>query len=254
MKAFLYYYSHSFINQLKKLFKTWILIFFVAFFGLMMLIGFLASSFDSSDEEKQDATEIVSTYEQESPDQQSDSLTNRVGVGNMVELVMGGIVLLIFGLNLAVAQKNTGKLFLPADVSLLFSSPIRPQSVVLFRIITTIGTNLFMIVILLFQLPNLILNVGLSIWAAFAAIFAYIITNIISTFLQLLVYMLSIKYKTFKKLFSPGLVAILALISGGFLLYQKNTGLDLRIFEDAITFKIALMVVRHMKYVEDMEY
>ncbi len=35
---------------------------------------------------------------------------------------------------------------------------------------------------------------------------------------------------------------------------QKNTGLDLRIFEDAIIFKIALMVVRHMKYVEDMEY
>ena len=29
---------------------------------------------------------------------------------------------------------------------------------------------------------------------------------------------------------------------------QKSTGLDLRVFEDAITFKIALMVVRYMKY------
>lgn len=29
---------------------------------------------------------------------------------------------------------------------------------------------------------------------------------------------------------------------------QKNTGLDLRVFDDAITFKIALMVVRYMKY------
>ena len=28
---------------------------------------------------------------------------------------------------------------------------------------------------------------------------------------------------------------------------QKSTGLDLRIFEDAITFKIALMVAKHMK-------
>lgn len=35
---------------------------------------------------------------------------------------------------------------------------------------------------------------------------------------------------------------------------QKSTGLDLRIFEDAITFKIALMVVKYMKYMESMEY
>jgi carbohydrate diacid regulator len=35
---------------------------------------------------------------------------------------------------------------------------------------------------------------------------------------------------------------------------QKNTGLDLRVFEDAITFKIALMVVKYMKYVESLEF
>ncbi len=31
---------------------------------------------------------------------------------------------------------------------------------------------------------------------------------------------------------------------------QKSTGLDLRVFEDAITFKIALMVVKYMNYME----
>jgi len=35
---------------------------------------------------------------------------------------------------------------------------------------------------------------------------------------------------------------------------QKTTGLDLRVFEDAITFKIALMVVKYMKYMEEFEY
>ena len=35
---------------------------------------------------------------------------------------------------------------------------------------------------------------------------------------------------------------------------QKSTGLDLRVFEDAITFKIALMVVKYMKYMENMDY
>ena len=35
---------------------------------------------------------------------------------------------------------------------------------------------------------------------------------------------------------------------------QKSTGLDLCVFEDAITFKIALMVVKYMKYMETFEY
>ena len=35
---------------------------------------------------------------------------------------------------------------------------------------------------------------------------------------------------------------------------QKSTGLDLRVFDDAITFKIALMVVKYMKYMENFEY
>jgi carbohydrate diacid regulator len=35
---------------------------------------------------------------------------------------------------------------------------------------------------------------------------------------------------------------------------EKSTGLDLRIFDDAITFKIALMVVKYMKYMESLEF
>ena len=35
---------------------------------------------------------------------------------------------------------------------------------------------------------------------------------------------------------------------------QKSTGLDLRTFEDAITFKIALMVVKYMKYMENSDF
>ena len=34
---------------------------------------------------------------------------------------------------------------------------------------------------------------------------------------------------------------------------QKGTGLDLRVFDDAITFKIALMVVEYMKYMDSKD-
>jgi len=35
---------------------------------------------------------------------------------------------------------------------------------------------------------------------------------------------------------------------------QKSTNLDIRVFDDAITFKIALMVVKYMKYMESLDY
>ena len=35
---------------------------------------------------------------------------------------------------------------------------------------------------------------------------------------------------------------------------QKSTGLDLRVFEDAITFKIAMMVVEYMNYMDDQNF
>jgi carbohydrate diacid regulator len=34
---------------------------------------------------------------------------------------------------------------------------------------------------------------------------------------------------------------------------EKSTGLDIRVFDDAITLKIALMVVKYMKYMESKE-
>lgn len=34
----------------------------------------------------------------------------------------------------------------------------------------------------------------------------------------------------------------------------KSTGLDIRTFDDALTFKIALMVVNYMKYLDSLEY
>ncbi|MDE6312244.1 MAG: helix-turn-helix domain-containing protein [Lachnospiraceae bacterium] len=35
---------------------------------------------------------------------------------------------------------------------------------------------------------------------------------------------------------------------------QKSTGLDIRVFDDALTFKIALMVVNYMKYMRNLDY
>ena len=35
---------------------------------------------------------------------------------------------------------------------------------------------------------------------------------------------------------------------------EKSTGLDVRTFDDALTFKIAMMVVNYMKYLDSLNY
>ena len=35
---------------------------------------------------------------------------------------------------------------------------------------------------------------------------------------------------------------------------QKDTGLDIRNFDDALTFKIALMVVSYLQYIDNRDY
>ena len=35
---------------------------------------------------------------------------------------------------------------------------------------------------------------------------------------------------------------------------EKSTGLDIRVFDDALTFKIVLMVANYMKYLDTLEY
>ena len=35
---------------------------------------------------------------------------------------------------------------------------------------------------------------------------------------------------------------------------EKTTGLDIRTFDDALTFKIALMVVNYMRYLDSVDF
>ncbi|MBR6478877.1 MAG: hypothetical protein IKS85_10565, partial [Lachnospiraceae bacterium] len=51
------------------------------------------------------------------------------------------------------------------------------------------------------------------------------IVTFLGTLMQLLVYLLASKYDTVKRLVKPGLVTVLALVAGGFLLYQRKSGL-----------------------------
>ena len=219
MRLFGYYAWHSFINQLRKLFKTWVLIFLVVCMAIGVLIGVGAAMLDDAAGGEEEIVESEITPEE-------PGAMEQLGIEpeEIVELVVGGIILVVFVFQAISADKNGSKIFLPADVNLLFSSPMKPQSVLLFRLMTQLGTSILASVYLLFQLPNLVLNLGLSIWVALAMIATWCLTIVIGKLLQILLYIVCSTNVKLKSHLRNGIYVFLLAIAGAYLLYWKTSG------------------------------
>ena len=219
MRLFGYYAWHSFVNQLRKLFKTWVLIFLVICMAVGALIGVGAAMLDDASGEDEEIVE--SEIIEEEP-----GAMEKLGIEpeEFVELIVGGIILVVFVFQAISADKNGSKIFLPADVNLLFSSPMKPQSVLLFRLMTQLGTSILASVYLLFQLPNLVLNLGLSIWVALAMIATWCLTIVIGKLLQILLYIVCSTNVKLKSHLRNGIYVFLLVIAGAYLLYWKTSG------------------------------
>ena len=219
MRLFGYYAWHSFVNQLRKLFKTWVLIFLVICMAVGALIGVGAAMLDDASGEDEEIVE--SEIIEEEP-----GAMEKLGIEpeEFVELIVGGIILVVFVFQAISADKNGSKIFLPADVNLLFSSPMKPQSVLLFRLMTQLGTSILASVYLLFQLPNLVLNLGLSIWVALAMIATWCLTIVIGKLLQILLYIVCSTNVKLKSHLRNGIYVFLLAIAGAYYLYWKTSG------------------------------
>ena len=214
MRLFLYYASHSLLNTIRKVMKTWVaLILVVIVFGAM--VGLVANLFDKDDKSGKDGTDtVISTVvdgeegpgEEISLEDAADGTFAKSKIGQMmkqynitkeqiVDLVVSAVFLLVLATNILNAQ-NSSKIFLPADVPMLFSSPMRPQSVLMFRLLCTLGTSLIVSLFMLFQLPNLTINAGLPLWGALSLIVVYAMILVFSTLVQVIFYTITSKMKT----------------------------------------------------------
>ena len=226
MRLFTYYVLHTFKNSLRKLLKTWVLIFLVVCIAVGVGIGIFASFLEDSVEEplpeEPPQGEIADKPEEE------ESLFDAIGIeaDDLIELIAGGIMLAVFVFFALSADKNGSKIFLPADVNLLFASPMKPQSVLMFRLTMQLGVAILGSAYMLFQIPNLVLNAGMSIWAALSLVAAWCFTVVIATLIQVLLYTLSSTYPTVKKFLRQGIYVLLALIVASYLLFAVQSGED----------------------------
>ncbi|MBR3404512.1 MAG: hypothetical protein IKG91_04380 [Firmicutes bacterium] len=263
MRLFWYYAWHTFINTLRKLFKTWVLVFFVVcfIFGGVLggVIGIIASSMDTATDESAYESEVIESIENLEISDESEEFSEESSAEEEIdlfgddeyeteeikplsterglqifELAAGGIVLLILILEVMGADKNGSAIFQPADVNILFASPMRPQSVLMFRIAMQLGLSFFITLYMLFQLPNLIMNLGMSPSAAGMTLLAWFMMIVFGKVLQILLYMLSATYPAVKSNLSTGLYVLLGLIVVGyFVTWRIGGGTP---FEGAVAF------------------
>ncbi len=223
MRLFCYYAFHTFVNQVRKLLKTWMLIFILACMLIGGVIGFGASRLSDMAEDQQEEETVEE--ETEAAEERRNYLASRgLDTGDMIELIAGAVILAVFVFEAMSADKNGSKIFLPADVNLLFPSPMKPQSVLMFRLMTQLGTAIIASIYMLFQLPNLVLNLGLSIWAALGLIAGWCFTIMLGKLLQLLLYTLSSAYPWLKRNLRRIVYLLLFLIALGYFLTWKRSG------------------------------
>ena len=115
MNLLAYYISHSFINQIKKIFRTWVVIFFLICVLVGAGVGLLVGTLQKQAKEKEEAaqTEEVQT-EEEAP---GFHLTLPEGVEkrDAVEAVAGAMIIALLAFCAVNADTHGSKLFLPAS-------------------------------------------------------------------------------------------------------------------------------------------
>lgn len=193
MKLFFYFTIHSFINSLKKIFKTWMLILILVCGLIGALIGVGASAIENVAESVENTEENTTSTEDvyQEAEENSLSLEERFDIGrdDIIELAAGGAVLLVLVLSTLSADKNGGKIFFPADIPVLFASPMQPQTVLLFRMGTQMGRMILMLLYLCLQIPNMVVNFGMSLSSAISVIVGLSLSIGVGKLLQVWLYM-----------------------------------------------------------------
>jgi hypothetical protein len=230
MRPFLYYAVHTIINTLKKLFKTWLVFFFIIFVAAILVgigVGTAVSKISDTIEEETVTEEQVDEEEDTPSGLELFMEEHDLDKAGITDLIVTAAFFLMITMSMMGADKS-GRLFKPADVTLLFPSPMKPQSVLMFRLMLNLGLNLFLAIYMLFQLPNLILNAGFSVWGSFSIIIAYGLVMAFSTLAQVTIYTVFSKGEgNKKKNIGKILLAFYVILGISFIIYQKATNTDI---------------------------
>lgn len=182
---YLYYVLHSTINQLRKFVRTW------AFFLLALLAALGGVIWYAIGWYYQRLQEMNGLMPQ---DLMELFLGNGLTHIDVIELAVGAIVLGILVVQVVGAEKSVARLFMPADVNLLFASPLSAQGVLAFRVADTLAPTAVLAVPAVVAAPALAARLGITLLGALSLPLAWCLTLLFSALLKMLVFELGSRY------------------------------------------------------------
>ena len=172
-----FYFFHSVWNQLRRFIRTWA---FLLFCGLVLVGSFLWYAARWYYHRLVAADPAL-------PEDISELFTvSGMTVLNVTELVSGILILGILIIQILSAEKSVSRLFLQADVNLLFSSDRSPQEVLVFRVSNTVGLGVAAAVLILIRIPFLIRDY--SLYGAISVLVSWCFLLVFSVLFKILIY------------------------------------------------------------------
>ena len=283
MKLWGYYAFHTFINSIKKMFRSTFIIVMAAIIGIGVIfgvaggmIGSLIEDELSTEDEYQDETlregygdseygmfdengkflfyddlyeEGLGGYDENGEFiYYEDALEQNLGYYDeygdfifyyeelseedvaqlllVVESIAMVLVLLLLAFGAHSGMKKGSDIFMMADVNFLFTAPMKPQSVLLFRLTFQMLATITGSIYLLFQIPNLVINAGVPLEACLIIFVALIITFIYQKLFSVGMYTITTTYEKAKKFALPVLLGLGVVLVGIVGLVYMSTGMD----------------------------
>lgn len=229
MRLWGYYALHTFINTIKKIFKSKVMIVILCSFLIGGVIGgsvgFISSLVEDqaqteSSVSKDDKTNDPAQMEEDFMTVHADAIRESIPAATMILL----LVVVLWGIY--GGSKKGSDFFLMADANILFAAPLKAQTVLMFRLSFQILALLFFTFYLIFQVPSMKLILGLDNFAIIAIFLAWGMLLFMSRLMSVFTYTLTATYEHLKKYVVPFVFAVGLLVVAATGTVYISTGND----------------------------
>lgn len=229
MRLWGYYALHTFINTIKKIFKSKVMIVILCSFLIGGVIGgsvgFISSLVEDqarteSSVSKDDKTNDPAQMEEDFMTVHADAIRESIPAATMILL----LVVVLWGIY--GGSKKGSDFFLMADANILFAAPLKAQTVLMFRLSFQMLALLFFTFYLIFQVPSMKLILGLDNFAIVAIFLAWGMLLFMSKLMSVFTYTLTATYEHLKKYVVPFVFAVGLLVVAATGAVYISTGRD----------------------------
>ena len=225
MRLWGYYAWHTFWNTIKKMFRSTFLVIILAIFGFGIIFGLIGGVVGSMVEKQQSLETVESSSEadrvQEETMEEEETQKTPQEIAAIKTYVEAGVMIVFLAIllwGMYSGSKDGTDIFQMADVNLLFTAPMKPQSVLMFRLSFQMVATVFASIYLVFQIPNLVVNMGLGASAVVAIFAGWILLLVFQRLMIVLTYTVCTTHEKLKPYVFPlivGIVVLLGMIAGG---------------------------------------